>query len=469
MTKQQAITTIVIAIISLGVLLRFGYTTYQEHIEIQARSPELAKLISYDLSINNDIMSPYLDGDTAVAITTINELVDVQEKVNTELQNRKQLAFDQNKYYNLFLRNIYLPSLNIWKDPYTAVINPNLIGQKYLDTDPYQDLKLIQYRSDFFRNVGADTEFNEINDITVGNITDVDGEYFFIPIQLSFTAPNKRSFLLLVNKLSTTSNTVNISLLNEFFFYLIKNIKEFKQTQITQLKEEYKPLFSGQELDDDLIIGYHLYQWTKYQQENILIDDEVINTTIRENVLCDESTSASECFYKFRDKYRDLPYLAYTIGMPTTTNKTQLFEDFLSELPPIISIKDFSFTKVQNTKSLNATAQSYQGTISINAYGKDISDTEVSEIATTLGQLCFAPQNNTPIVLSPAEALQRANEKMLTLSSNLKSSNVINDLEELQEIFTDIQTDYNDLHNYQKIIKLFEIFRMLKIANLCNV
>ncbi|MDR0608105.1 MAG: hypothetical protein LBG52_07385 [Candidatus Peribacteria bacterium] len=470
MTKQQAVTAVIVALISLGGLIGFGYLTYQENLVIQAKAPELAKLMNYDgFSINNDNIMPYLDGDATVAITTISELLDIEEKVVTELQHRQQLAVEQNKYYNLFLRHIYLPSLNIWKDPYTAIIDPSLIGQKYLDADPYQDLKLIIYRSDFFRNVGEDTEFNEISDITVGNITDVDGEHFLIPIQLSFIAPNKRSFLLLVNKLSTTSNTVNISLLNEFFFYLIKNIKKLKPTQIAQLRETYTPLFSGQELDEDTIIGYHLYQWTKHQKENILVDDAVIETTITENVLCNKSSSTSECFYKFRDKYRDLPYLAYTIGMPDAKNKTQLFADFLSELPPIISIKDFTFTKVQNTKSLDATAHVYNGTVSINAYGKNISDTEVNDIADMLGQLCFASQSDTPTVLSPAEALQRTNEKMLTLSSNLKSSNVINDLEELQGILIDIETDYNAFNNYQKTIKLFEIFRMLKIANLCNV
>ncbi|MDR0860190.1 MAG: hypothetical protein LBO09_04355 [Candidatus Peribacteria bacterium] len=429
----------------------------------------MEKLVNYDITISNDILLPYLNGDSNATITTISELLEVGEEVSTKLQERKQLALDQNKYYNLFLRNIYLPSLNVWKDPYTLAIDPTIIGQKYLDTDPYQDLKLIQYRSDFFRNVGDEAEFNEITDITVGEISEVDGEHFIIPVDISFIAPNKRSFLLLVNKLSTTSNTVNISLLNEFFFYLIKNIKEFKEPELIQLREEYAPAFSGQVLEDDFIIGYHLYEWIKHHQENLLIDDAILNTTIRENVLCDEKTPDPECFYKFRDKYRDLPYLAYTIGLLDKENKTQLFEDFLQDLPPIITIKDFNFTKVQNSKSLNATAQVYQGTISLNAYGKNITSEEVDEIALKLGQLCFFPKDEADVVLSPTEALESVNDKILTLGSSLQLSNVINDLEELHNIFTTIQEEYNTLGNYQKAIKLFELFRMLKTADLCNV
>jgi hypothetical protein len=69
-------------------------------------------------------------------------------------------------------------------------------------------------------------------------------EYFYTPITISFSSPNKRSFLLFVNKLSTTSNQNNISLLNEFFFYLLKAIREEKVTVINQLMQDYREEFS---------------------------------------------------------------------------------------------------------------------------------------------------------------------------------------------------------------------------------
>jgi hypothetical protein len=222
--------------------------------------------------------------------------------------------------------------------------------------------------------------------ISIGEISDVDGEHFIVPVEVSFKSPDKRSFLFLVNKLSTTSDLNNISLLNEFFFYLIKNIKEFKQEEIKTLTQEYQkllPLDTAQD-NSDLIIGYHLYQWIIHAADNILIDDSIINTTIRENVLCDETRNDNECFYTFREKYRNLPYLAYTIGLLSTKDKTAYLESFLQDLAPIIAITDFTFQRLSSTSSLTRNEQSYQGTIKFNTYGRSMSEEEVKEIASTL-------------------------------------------------------------------------------------
>jgi len=47
-----------------------------------------------------------------------------------------------------------------------------------------------------------------------------------MPITVSFRANSKRAFLLLSDKLSMTSNKENISLINEFFYYLRNEIKK---------------------------------------------------------------------------------------------------------------------------------------------------------------------------------------------------------------------------------------------------
>jgi len=51
------------------------------------------------------------------------------------------------------MKYILLPELNIWKDPFTNEIDTNLIGIRYLEKNPYNDIKLIQKRSDFIKNV----------------------------------------------------------------------------------------------------------------------------------------------------------------------------------------------------------------------------------------------------------------------------------------------------------------------------
>ena len=381
LTRKQAMTTVSIGLISFVAMLGYGYFTYLKHVEINGRAPELINLNQYGINVNGDLLNSY-----ASDIVTLNELLTVGEDVSAKLASRRQLAIDQGQYYDLFLRNIYLPRLNIWKNPYTAVIDPTIIGQNYLEMNQFQDLHLIQYWSEFFRNVGDGAEYNEVSEIRVGDITDVSAEHFVIPIDVSFIAPNKRSFLLLVNKLSTTSNANNISSLNEFFFYLIKNIKENMQEEIQVLRDEYAPLFPHVEgaLDEDTVIGYHLYQWAKRDGENILINDEVLKTTIKENILCDDARQESECFYAFREKYRDLPHLAYTIGMINETGITEHFESFLNELSPIITIKSFNFEKIQNSNFLSSAAQTYQGQVSFNVYGRGIPSAEVEEIAKEL-------------------------------------------------------------------------------------
>jgi hypothetical protein len=54
-----------------------------------------------------------------------------------------------------------------------------------------------------------------------------------------------------------------------------------------------------------------------------LIDDNIITRTIRDSTLCTEADVNQKCFYNFREKYRNLPYLAYKIGLEEQTNRTE--------------------------------------------------------------------------------------------------------------------------------------------------
>ncbi|MDR0370069.1 MAG: hypothetical protein LBH96_06325 [Candidatus Peribacteria bacterium] len=381
LTRQQSTTALVTCILSVIGVFVYGFMTYQKYAQLNDQSSELINLYSYGIDTTNETLRQYSSD-----LISIHNLLEASDEVNTTLNNYQKLAEDQAKYYNMFLRHLYLPSINVWKDPYTTLIDPTLMGQKYLESDPFQDIPLIQYWSDFFKNVWEGSENNEVTAINIGVISDIDDEHFIVPVEVSFNAPTKRSFLFLVNKLSTTSDQNNISLLNEFFFYLIKNIKEFKSKEIESLAQTYQNILplSADKDNSDLIIGYHLYQWIKYHTDNILIDDTIINTTIRENVLCDETRNDNECFYNFREKYRNLPYLAYTIGILNTKDKTQHLETFLKELAPIIAITDFNFTKVGEYDALVKNEYGYQGRVTFNAYGRSMSNEDVAEIAEKL-------------------------------------------------------------------------------------
>jgi hypothetical protein len=91
--------------------------------------------------------------------------------------------------------------------------------------------------------------------MNIGDLTEDATGYFSMPITVSFTANSKRAFLLLVDKLSITSNKENISLIDEFFYYLRDEIKKDKSKEIQTLESKYTTIFgSGESINQDKII-----------------------------------------------------------------------------------------------------------------------------------------------------------------------------------------------------------------------
>lgn len=129
-----------------------------------------------------------------------------------------------------------------------------------------------------------------------------------MPITVSFVANSKRAFLLLVDKLSMTSNRENIALLNEFFYYLRSEIKKEKTNEIATLTKNYATIFGTEEINQDKVIGYHLYHRIFGQEKNILIDNAILDKTVKSIISCNNQ-SEEICYYKFRERYRNLPML----------------------------------------------------------------------------------------------------------------------------------------------------------------
>jgi hypothetical protein len=127
------------------------------------------------------------------------------------------------------MRHIYTPSLNIRSDPYTHVIKTNLLGEAYIKANPFGDIRLIEQWTTFFKDMGSADIYNTISDITVGKIQPDQNGFFRIPITVQFETQDRRGFLLLANKLSMTSYTENISLINEFMYYLRNTIATDKK------------------------------------------------------------------------------------------------------------------------------------------------------------------------------------------------------------------------------------------------
>jgi hypothetical protein len=134
-------------------------------------------------------------------------------------------------------------------------------------------------------------------------------------------------------------------------------------------------------------------------------------------------------------------------------------------LPPALAITNFGFQKYSDLSFLDDKEEEYEWTVTFNAYWRYIMDPEIEEASVMLWKLCFWSSSDQ--VMSPDLALDRVDDAIISLWWNREYSNV-QSLWELQTLFTDIKSSYNGMSNYDKMIKLFEIRRMMNDANLCN-
>ncbi|MEI8090850.1 MAG: hypothetical protein WCG98_00925 [bacterium] len=324
--------------------------------DLKNKVPQLVNLDSYDTRVlqNNEL--------TANDVKNMDTLQDlITENVSTEkdVKTYSDYLYQLQLPYTYLLQYMYLPSLNIWKDPYTQVIDQSVIGLKFLQKNPYNDITLLQRRSDFFKHVGDNNESNDITDIQIGDIVENASGYFSMPISVSFVANSKRAFLLLVDKLSMTSNRENISLINEFFYYLRQEIKKDKSDEIKSLTTQYAAITGfATDSTDDKVIAYQLYNWIFNNQANTLVDRNVIDKTVKSIIACNNQSDES-CYYQFREKYKGIPTFGYLIGTDFSSDPAQNLKTFMLNMPPIFSIKEFTFDKVKSLFA-NATNAKYQ-------------------------------------------------------------------------------------------------------------
>jgi len=460
--KNDSVVMLLIAILFLWLAGYFVYQLYGDISYLNSKTPQLINLTSYDFSQLKE--SDYKKNLTS-NFDTIYDLIKENTSLKDEtIRNVQYLDSLQLPYVN-FLQYIYLPRLNIWKDAYTNKINTNLIGIDFLKNNPYEDIALFQKRSDFFKNVWDNNESNEISNIQIWDIIEDQNWFFYIPVSVSFVANSKRSFLLLVDKLSMTSNKENISLINEFFYYLWQEIKKTKSNEIKSLKQEYLNIFwSWDVLDDDKVIWYGLYSWMFKNWKNTLITADIIKNTVKSVVSCNNNWDEI-CYYKFREKYRDIPTFGYLVGTDFSVDPVQNLKDFVTGLPPVFSMKAFSFDKLRWQEYSDTKNIKYQWNITINVYGKWISQWEIQEMSETLWEKCFTDDQ----VLSIQSALNLINKKITDLSNlNRFDKWESNSLWQVKSIVDKINLEYPKLTNYKKIIKLFEIYRTISNAGLCK-
>ncbi len=455
-----------LALGTLCLMIFLIFRVYNNTSYINKRYMDLEKMSKYKVD------QSFTSNEEFRSLSTINELIDRYNWFREDKIRYDDYLKELSTSYEYLLQYIYLPRLNIWKDLYIDKMHTDMIWIKFLEANPYTDSALIDKWTSFFQDAWENNESNKVSDISVGDFLEDDKWFFKIPITLSFESSSKRSFLLLLDKLLTTSNQENVWLINEFMYYLIQNIKSEKATEIDTIAENLKSEFSWNYFTDDngwnnvnKIIGYSLYNRIYWTWEISVLDDAIINKTVKDTVACEDKLDINVCYYRFRDKYRNIPELAYNIWrMVLDVDRTVFLKNFLKKLPPIISIKDLSFNKVKADNTIWADAMKYKGRIVIDVFGKWISAAEVDEISSELWKKCLGEWAS----LNANIALTKVDDyiKKLSLISDFdfgKSKN----MRELNDLIKKIEADYGSLTNYNKVIKLFEIYRMLNDTNLC--
>lgn len=424
---------------------------------IDKRSETLSSITNYSFStlVSNDMLKNEYPLRRSLS-DPLAHLTWLKEEIKSAREQREKLSLP----YKNFLHFFYTPSLNIWKNVFDGEIDTSLVWEKYLEKNPYSDIELIQKWTNFFKDMWSD-QYNTITDISLGSLQTEEWWFFALPITVQFETPDRRSFLLLVNKLSMTSYSDNVSLINEYMFYLRESIKKNKKADIDKLLEsgELPALVKT----PDEIIGYTLYQRINNKVPTTLIDTDIINDAISRSAGCVDQV-AQQCLYVFRDKFRAVPYLAYSISRNNINSKEGLRQFFLN-LAPIISLDSFSFDqKSQKWKKTRDTW--YKWSISIKVYGKDLGVEEVDEIASKLWSLCFDNKEK----ISPSYGITVVNRLIWQLWQqdviNAKRSNQLN---QMARYIEKIQWEYEGLTNYKKVIRLFEVYRTLQESNACDL
>lgn len=437
--KNMMTIMIPIAATAVVALLYFIGATIQLHYSFSQDQTKFYHTSAYDTSGVPWFADKY--PSIQDAIVWLNEATDTVDRYYAYL-NSLQAP------YTTMLQHILLPSLFIWKDPYTGELDTSIVGRKFIEENPFADTALIQYWSDFFRNVGDGTDYIVIKDMKLWNMEEW-VEQFTIPVTVSFVAPTKRAFLLLVDKISLTSQEATISLINQFFYHLRAAIKQ--DPSITE---------KAWEQGEDAYIGQYLYQWAFSDGPNSLVTTGVLFQAVQDTAQC-QLLNTQTCLYTFRNTYRSIPQLAYGIGLDINTQSIQALRRFIQELPPLITIADFNFQKTP----VRAGAQpQYEWSVVIHMHGRSVKNDDVDQVAFTLWNQCLGSN----VFLSPQTALETIDAYLRRVSDSQLAQQQSTQLLQLRRIVDENQTQFTTLTNYNKVIKLFELEKMLSDAGICK-
>ncbi|HCY21621.1 TPA: hypothetical protein DIC40_07420 [Patescibacteria group bacterium] len=219
--KNDKKTIIFIAGVLSLIAIYLGISLYIKISALNKDPYSLEKINQYDIT---NLKTNTLTRNSIASATTIYDLIQNNEDIQDETQRYNKYKENLLYPYTYFLQYLLLPKLNIRKEPYTDILKTDILGRSFLEENPYNDINLLQRRTDFFSSTDQN-EINQIKDIKINDIQEYENGIFGIKIDFSFVSPSKNALLFLTDKITTTSDEENISLLGEFFYYLRQQIK----------------------------------------------------------------------------------------------------------------------------------------------------------------------------------------------------------------------------------------------------
>ena len=233
---------VLLAILSILIVISFSYWyfAYQNYLNMHDMESQILE-VDWDLEASIDVRDRFLEflDDEWQHSRSIEYLAELYNHTYSERERLENILSEMKNPDYKFMDNLFLPSINIWKDTYTWELTDELMWQDYMELNNFIDTNLLVNWSDFFSNMWEDFPDNDITTISIWEVEPIDNDKFSIWIQVDFEAPDRRNFLMLIDKLSMTSNERNIGLINEFVYNMFLVIKDKREDYIDEIKEDW--------------------------------------------------------------------------------------------------------------------------------------------------------------------------------------------------------------------------------------
>ena len=457
--------------------------------QYQNDDPEIKKIAKIFLK-DVDLRSRFEESWKSENWVKLYDLIDLESVVEKQNKEKEEIYSQSREPFIYFLQYIYLPNQNIWKNPFTMEIDIDLYWEEYILKNVFLDANLLAKWTNYFQHSFVDS-LNMIESLEVWEIKSQSNDMLFgVPIDITFKAPDKRSFLAMLSKLTITANTRNIININEFTSDLWYSLKYYYTEKYSNdwiinydsIQEDYGFTWSVIEKWKiqwnaiERILWMDLYNWSQCDYWNSKkgchtlvkwLDDQLIFSVLKEYVWCSTEKFDFECANGFRKKMKNIQFVAYNLGIDEKSlewdeEKILIWlHEVYKNLTTVMTIWEFEFSKEEDSELW---WDAYNVSLNMTVYWRIVTDLDVLDIINEISKKCI----DKGIWFNIKWALDRIDTKLKEVDPSTVWAEVIYDLQKMKEIFTEDEKMFEGLSNFKKIVKLIESYRMIRESWYCT-